>query len=61
MNEETMNPEKTMPVQHDDVAEMTHASEHYTGENIQVLKGLEAVRVLPVFGIEKEIFAIKNC
>ena len=47
MNEETMNPEKTMPVQHDDVAEMTHASEHYTGENIQVLKGLEAVRVRP--------------
>ncbi len=47
MNEETMNPEKVMPAQHEDVAEMTHASENYTGENIQVLKGLEAVRVRP--------------
>ena len=47
MNEETMNPENIMPAQHDDVAEMTHASENYTGENIQVLKGLEAVRVRP--------------
>lgn len=47
MNEETMNPEKLMPAQHEDVAEMTHASENYTGENIQVLKGLEAVRVRP--------------
>ncbi len=47
MNDETMNPENIMPAQHDDVAEMTHASENYTGENIQVLKGLEAVRVRP--------------
>ena len=47
MNEETKNPENIMPAQHDDVAEMTHASENYTGENIQVLKGLEAVRVRP--------------
>ncbi len=50
MNEEKKNPNMTVPEKNDineDIMEMAHASEHYTGENIQVLKGLEAVRVRP--------------
>jgi len=51
MNEEKMNPKMVVSEKNDnlneDIMEMAHASEHYTGENIQVLKGLEAVRVRP--------------
>ncbi len=51
MNEEKMNPKVVVSEKNDnlneDIMEMAHASEHYTGENIQVLKGLEAVRVRP--------------
>ncbi len=51
MNEEKMNPQMVVSEKSDDInediMEMAHASEHYTGENIQVLKGLEAVRVRP--------------
>ena len=51
MNEEKMNPKMVVSEKNDnlneDIMEMAHASENYTGENIQVLKGLEAVRVRP--------------
>ena len=39
MNDETMNEQEMM--------DLAHTSAEYTGENIQVLKGLEAVRVRP--------------
>lgn len=47
MDKEFINLDKEFPAEHETPVNIEQGTKEYTGENIQVLKGLEAVRVRP--------------